>query len=230
MHSPGHGRTDGRVPRSSHISNDDDPAIVEAAAGRPVSGHSEPPAAPSSPEALASRSRSAYRSILLMSSMTRSGTEPLPWALRDEIATAARRIEVLLGLVHDPRVIGSGMATLASAVARDRSTALEMLEVTVGRPVARTLLALMSPALDDGTRMQLLSEHAALEHVPPGGWLRVLILDEDDYWHEPWLRACALYAAPTASPEEARDLALRFTDDADPVVAETARWAATRDS
>ena len=113
---------------------------------------------------------------------------------------------------------------------RDRNTAVEMLEVTVGRPVARTLLALMSPALDDGTRMQLLGEYAALEHEPPGGWLRVLILDENDYWHEPWLRACALYAAPTALPEEARDLALRFTDDADPVVAETARWAVTHDS
>jgi hypothetical protein len=105
-----------------------------------------------------------------------------------------------------------------------------MLEVTVGRPVARTLLALMSPALDDGTRLELLSEYAAAGQEPPEGWLRVLVLDEDDYWHEPWLRACALYAAPTVLPEEASHLALRFTDDADPVVAETARWAATRDS
>ena len=116
------------------------------------------------------------------------------------------------------------MAGLASTTERDRNTAVEMLEVTVGRPVARMLLAIMSPALDDGTRMQLLGEYAAPEHEPPGDWLRVLILDENDYWHEPWLRACALYAAPTALPQEARDLALRFTDDADPVVAETARW------
>ena len=72
--------------------------------------------------------------------------------------------------------------------------------------------------------MQLLGEYAALEPEPPGDWLRVLVLDETGYWHEPWLRACALYAAPTVLPQEARDLALRFTDDADPVVAETARW------
>jgi hypothetical protein len=56
----------------------------------------------------------------------------------------------------------------------------------------------------------------------------VLVLDETGYWHEPWLRACALYAAPTARPQQARDLALRFTDDPDPVVAETARWVVDR--
>jgi hypothetical protein len=72
--------------------------------------------------------------------------------------------------------------------------------------------------------MALLGEYVAVEHWPPTDWLRELVLDETDYWHEPWLRACALHAAPTALPQEARDLALRFTDDADPVVAETARW------
>ena len=140
------------------------------------------------------------------------------------MTTAGRRVEVLLGLAHEPRVIGAGMAGLASNNERDRNTATEMLEVTVGRPLARLLLGIISPALDDGTRIQLVGEYAAPDQEPLGDWLRVLVLDETDYWREPWLRACGLYAAPTVLPQEARDLALRFTDDPDPVVAETAHW------
>jgi HEAT repeat protein len=222
----GEAGTDGcRAELVAHL-NDGEPDVAEAAArALAVSGHRETSAAPQLRDALASQAARAHRSLQIMGSLAgTAGTEPLHGALRDEVATAGRRVEVLLGLAHEPRVIGAGMAGLASNTERDRNTAVEMLEVTVGRPAARMLLAIMSPALDDGTRMQLLGEYAAVEHEPPGDWLRVLVLDETDYWHEPWLRACALYAAPTALPQEARDLALRVTDDADPVVAETARW------
>ena len=206
--------------------NDGEPEVAEAAArALAVSGHREASAAPQLREALASQAARAHRSLQIIGSLAgTAGTEPLHGALRDEVVTAGRRVEVLLGLAHEPRVIGAAMAGLASSSERDRNTAVEMLEVTVGRPLARMLLAIVSPALDDDTRMRLLGEYAALEHEPSGDWLRVLVLDETDYWHEPWLRACALYAAPTALPQEARDLALRFTDDEDPVVAETARW------
>lgn len=205
---------------------DGDPDVAEAAArALAVSGHRDASASLQLRDAVASQASRAHRSLQIIGLLAGTpGTEPLHGALRDEVATAGRRVEVLLGLAHEPRVIGAGMAGLASSTERDRNTAVEMLEVTVGRPAARMLLAIMSPALDDGTRMQMLGEYAALEDDPPGDWLRVLVLDEADYWHEPWLRACALYAAPTALPQQARDLALRFTDDADPVVAETARW------
>jgi HEAT repeat protein len=228
----GEAGTDGcRRALVAHL-NDGDPDVAEAAArALAVSGHRQPSAAPQLREALVSQASRAHRSLRIIGSLADTvGNEPLRGALRDEVTTVGRRIEVLLGLSHEPRVISAGMAALASTSERDRNTAVEMLEVTVGRPVARTLLALMSPALDDGTRLELLSEYAAAGQEPPGGWLRVLVLDEDDYWHEPWLRACALYAAPTVLPEEASHLAMRFTDDADPIVAETARWVATRDS
>ncbi len=206
--------------------NDGEPEVAEAAArALAVAGRRESSAAPQLSAALASHAARAHRSLQIIGSLAgTAGTEPLYGALRDEVATAGHRIEVLLGLAHETRVIGAGMAGLASSTERDRNTAVEMLEVTLGRPVARMLLAIMSPALDDGTRLQLLGEYVAVEHDLPGDWLRLLVLDETDYWREPWLRACALYAAPTAAPQEARDLALRFIDDADPVVAETARW------
>ena len=225
----GEAGTDGcRAALVAHL-NDGEPEVAEAAArALAVSGHRETSAAPELRDALASQAVRAHRSLQIIALLPdTAGSEPLHGALRDEVATAGSRIEVLLGLAHEPRVIGAGMAGLASNTERDRNTAVEMLEVTVGRPLARVLLGIMSPALDDGSRMQLLGEYAAVDQEPPGDWLRMLILDETDYWHEPWLRACALYAAPTVLPQEARDLALEFTDDADPAVAETARWAVT---
>jgi hypothetical protein len=137
---------------------------------------------------------------------------------------AGRRAEVLLGLAHDPQVIGAGMAGLASAAEHDRNTALEMLEVTIGRPLARALLAITSPALGDVARLELLAEVSTTEGEPPGGWVRALALDEEDYWRDPWLRACAIHAAATTTPADAMGLAQRFVDDVDPVVAETATW------
>ena len=129
--------------------------------------------------------------------------EPLAWALRDEIATAARRIEVLLELVHESRAIGSAVSSLASVVARDRSTALEMLEVTVGRSLGRLALALVDPTLDPATRHQQLAEHTAVGSRTLGEWLLDLVMDEEGYWRDPWLRACAMYALPGELPAPA---------------------------
>jgi hypothetical protein len=230
VYALGEAGTDGcRAELLRHLS-DGDAGVAEAAArALAATGHHEPPSVPELADALASQAERARRSLGIIAFLDgRAGTEPLRGALRDEVRTAGRRAEVLLGLAHEPRVIGAGMAGLASEAEHDRNTALEMLEVTVGRSVARMLLAILSPALHDDARMRLLGEYVAGEQEPPGDWLRVLILDEADYWREPWLRACGLYAAPDVVPREARDLALRFTDDADPVVAETARWVVAR--
>jgi hypothetical protein len=55
-------------------------------------------------------------------------------------------------------------------------------------------------------------------------WLADLVQDPDEVWQEPWIRVCALYAAPTLVPDRARGLAEPWVDDPDPAVAETARW------
>jgi hypothetical protein len=49
-------------------------------------------------------------------------------------------------------------------------------------------------------------------------------VDEEEYWRDPWLRACALYALPRELPDDARALAAPFAADLDRDVAETARW------
>ena len=51
-----------------------------------------------------------------------------------------------------------------------------------------------------------------------------------DVWQEPWLRVCALYAAPTVIGDRAVELATPHADDPDRAVAETARWVIAGDA
>ena len=211
--------------------DDDDPAIVEAAGlCLVVVGHSETPERLDLAPRLvivAERVDRCLQILLLLDD--RFDLEPLAWALRDEIATAARRIEVLLELVHESRAIGSAVSNLASVVARDRSTALEMLEVTVGRSLGRLALALVDPTLDHATRHQQLAEHTAVGSRTLGEWLLDLVMDEEAYWRDPWLRACAMYALPGELPAPAAvALVSPFLHDRDSDVAETARWVTDR--
>ena len=116
-----------------------------------------------------------------------------------------------------------------STVVRDRSTALEMLEVTVGRSLGRMTLALVDPTLDAPTRHRLLAEHSAVESRTLGEWLRELVMDEAAYWSDPWLRACAMYALPGELPAPAAvTLVSPFLHDPDGDVAQTARWVTER--
>jgi hypothetical protein len=52
-----------------------------------------------------------------------------------------------------------------------------------------------------------------------------LVADPEGHWGDSWLRACAIHAAPVVIGAASVDLARPWVDDADPVVAETARWA-----
>jgi hypothetical protein len=166
----------------------------------------------------------AHRSLqILMLLDDGEGSHPLRSALRDEVAVSAERAEALLDLVHDPRAISSAVISLGSMSADERSTALEALETTVGPTWARLVLGLLDPLLDDEARMQMLARHAPVAAHDLPEWLRELVLDQDGYWHEPWLRACALYAEVDAAPAEAAVLAAALRDDPDPDVAETAR-------
>ena len=54
-------------------------------------------------------------------------------------------------------------------------------------------------------------------------------MDEEAYWRDPWLRACAMYAVPGELPARAAvTLVSPFLDDHDRDVAETARWVTDR--
>ncbi len=56
-------------------------------------------------------------------------------------------------------------------------------------------------------------------------WVEELVTDSEGFWGDPWLRACAIHAAPSVLGTPGAVGAIRaWVDDEDPTVAETARW------
>lgn len=158
-----------------------------------------------------------------------AGTSPLRSALRDDVAGSGRQATDLLALAHGRDEVVRAVSALASPVEQERGLALEMLEVTLGHRTAPMALALVDPALDDEARRRGVAEHRPTANRSAAEHLRHLVTDPDGTWGEPWLRACALYAAPGVLGPDALDLARPWVDDPDQVVAETARWVMRRD-
>jgi len=137
---------------------------------------------------------------------------PLRRALTDELAETSRRVGCFLSAQHGEESVRRTLAQLRSADDRERALAVESLLVTLGHRGRSVTGALADEPM------------AARSGGPPDGVLRDLADDPDGRWRDPWLRACALYAAPAVDASLARELAERHADDADPVVAETAAW------
>jgi hypothetical protein len=138
-------------------------------------------------------------------------------ALLDDLAAVAEETTALLSLATGQRGLARAVRALGSADSAERALAHETLEVTVGRTRATWVVALVSQS--DAPD----ADHS--EDVEPvADWLADLVQDPDDVWQEPWLRVCALYAAPTVLGAAASELARPWVDDPDPAVAETARW------
>ncbi len=210
--------------------DDDDPAVVEAAARCLVEvGHTESAERLELGPRLLSIVERAERCLqVLLLLDERPAHQPLRIALHDELGAAARRTEVLLDLVHDARAIGTAVGELGASSSRQRSSALEMLEVTVGRTLAPTVVAVLDPLLSDAARHSALASRVTVPPHELAEWLRDLVVDPAGTWADPWLRACALYAAAESLPAlEARDLATPYQHHPEPDVRETARWVAS---
>ncbi len=145
---------------------------------------------------------------------------PLRRALLDDLAALAAETTALLTLATGQRGLGRAVRALHSDNPTERALAHETLEVTVGRVQASWVIALVQP---DGVPAAHEPEHVA-------DWLADLVDDADDVWQEPWLRVCALYAAPTVIGDRAVALATPYADDPDRAVAETARWVIAGDA
>jgi HEAT repeat protein len=224
------GTPDARDLLVDHL-DDGDPTIVEATARCLVAaGHRDTPGRLELESRLATMAGRVDRCLAILLLLgDQAPHQPLSLALRDEVATGAGRVEVLLELVHEPRAIRAAVSGLASSDERGRSTALETLEVTVGRPTARTALALLDATVGDTTRRRLLADQVRTPVRTLGEWLCDLVADPVGSWGDPWLRACAIYAVPAElSDGEALALAVPLRDDVDSDVAETAQWLCSR--
>ena len=151
-----------------------------------------------------------------------AGLEPLRRALRDEISSTATDVGRLVTVGHG-RDMGRAVAALAGGP--DRGLALEALEVTLGADLARVVIPLIDPMIVDERRRRLLARFAPRDGGDAGWWLSDIALDDERIWQEPWLRVCALYAAPAVLRGASVAFAREWEDCDDVVVAETARWA-----
>jgi hypothetical protein len=143
--------------------------------------------------------------------------DPLRRALLDDLRALADETTALLSLSSGQRGLARAVRALESDDATERALAHETLEVTVGSAQAAWVIALVRP--DPAT------DGDDDEPADVADWLADLVNDPDEVWQDPWLRACALYAAPTLRGHDAAGLARPWVDDPDAAVAETARWA-----
>jgi HEAT repeat protein len=139
---------------------------------------------------------------------------PLRRALLDDLGALADETIALLSLATGQRGLARAVRALHSDDATERALAHETLEVTVGHQHAAWVIDLVQ-----GNGL-----HQVDQPEQVSDWLADLVQDPDEFWQEPWLRVCALYAAPTVLGDAAAPLATPWVDDPDPMVAETARW------
>jgi hypothetical protein len=192
--------------------------VIRAVAS--AQGRVEPVAFDVSPVLHGQRVRAARARAALGHLDASPSLDPLRRALLDDLAALADETTALLSLATGQRGLARAVRALSSEDSTERALAHETLEVTVGRTQATWVLALVSPVGVPET-------HHSDDIEPVADWLADLVQDPDDVWQEPWLRVCALYAAPSLAGVAASDLARPWVDDPDPAVAETARWVLT---
>jgi hypothetical protein len=192
--------------------------VIRAVAS--AQGRVEPVAFDVSPVLHGHRVRAARARAALGHLDASPSLDPLRRALLDDLAALADETTALLSLATGQRGLARAVRALSSEDSTERALAHETLEVTVGRTQATWVLALVSPVGVPET-------HHSDDIEPVADWLADLVQDPDDVWQEPWLRVCALYAAPSVAGVGASDLARPWVDDPDPAVAETARWVLT---
>ena len=178
-----------------------DPVVVEAAglalaaAGRGLLSADEVPLH----DALVQQAERANRCLAVLSTLDdRPALEPLVGALRD-----GRRWSAPRSGAREPGPRPAGRACRPRRPRprghRERSAALEMLEVSLGRSVSALVLALVDPTLDDDVRRRALDTWAQVVDADRGTWLRHLVVDDDDTWHDSWLGLCPLRPAVVPS-------------------------------
>ena len=150
---------------------------------------------------------------------------PLRRALVEDLAHSARALSDHLALHHGRRRVESVLTALRAPDGDERAMAVELLEVLNGREVAERLAVLLDPHTH---RSDAVAAGQPGEPRPTAAdWVRELVTDPDDFWGDPWLRACAVHAAPGVLGASAVELVGPLVDDEDATVAETARWAMT---
>ena len=106
-----------------------------------------------------------------------------------------------------------------------RAYALEVLETTLTGDARRHLLRLF----EDNTRTLRTSLHTDFPQQRMSQSHRLaLLITPGGHRLEPWIRACAIYAAGKLASTELTDVVVEAVDDDDLLIRQTAAWALTR--
>jgi len=145
-------------------------------------------------------------------------------ALLEDLDRSARELADQLALHHGRRRVERLLTALRAPEPDARAMAVELLEVLNGREAAERLVLLLDPHTR-WTGPSVVGAPFATANASAADWVRELVSDPDDFWGDPWLRVCALHAAPGVLGAASMDVVRPWVDDLDPMVAETACWA-----
>jgi hypothetical protein len=143
-------------------------------------------------------------------------------ALLEDVEHSARTLADHLAMHHGRRRVDRIVAALDDPEPHQRAMAVELLEVLTGRETGELSAALLDPR-SGGV------EAYAPPEWSPAEWVADLAADPEQRWQDSWLRACAIHASPSVLGTGGAALVRPWVDDADVVVAETARWAVAAD-
>ena len=152
------------------------------------------------------------------------GTEPLRRALVEDVDHSVRTLAEHLAMHHGRRRVERVIAALGAPEPQQQALAVELLEVLAGREIGARIVALLDQSPGRANPMAKFDGSAA-PLWSAAEWVTDLAADPAAHWGDPWLRACAIHASPSVLGAAAAGLVRPWVDDADPVIAETARWA-----
>jgi HEAT repeat protein len=149
----------------------------------------------------------------------------LAQSLREEVAQARARVFLLLAFLYDLETVVSARDNLESASREKRAYAAEILEVTLSQELKELAL----PLLDYGSAEDCLSRlgrrFPQTARKPSESVTEILRASGGDVRN--WTRACAIYGATSLETNGFSTELARLAGDPSPLVAETARWAAS---
>jgi hypothetical protein len=136
-------------------------------------------------------------------------------ALRDELDLVRQRVFAVLAIRHGTDALNKVSLQFDQQDARSHALAIEWLDVAL-TGADRAVVAILQPDLSDRDRMSLLSRRFPLAPASPRAILFELVDSRDRRWRNPWLKACAFYAAASGLPEIDLDLMAAAVDNSTP--------------
>jgi HEAT repeat protein len=154
--------------------------------------------------------------------------ESLSQSLREEIAQNRARVFLLLSFLYDRKTILSARDNMESASRERRAYAAEILEVTLSQELKELVLPLIESSSLEESISRLGRRFPQAPRPAAQSLAGILRSNEGDVRN--WTRACAIYGATRLETNGFSSELARLMDDPSPLVAETARWASSRNA